>query len=46
MNSVDLVGLGRRLMELLKADNDSVLELQLTRGGDVIVSKCPSQEAA
>jgi len=45
MRSVDSAGLGQRILELLKADSETVLELQLTRSGNVIVSKCPSEEA-
>lgn len=44
MNTVDPTGLGKRLLELLKAGRESVLELQLLRSGDVLVKK--SQEVS
>jgi len=37
--TVDLAGLGRRLLELLKIGPGSEIELKLLRSGDVLVSK-------
>jgi hypothetical protein len=42
MNTVDPAGLGKRVLELLRASSDAILEVSILKSGAVLVSK--SQE--
>jgi hypothetical protein len=43
MNSVDFSGLGKRIAELLRLGPEGTIELSLTRGGQVLISKSEAE---